>query len=58
MQRYNINIRNTYRIGEQEEIHMIEDILTSVFNELIDQGLDPETFEDGLVITREMIFGE
>lgn len=58
MKRYDINIRNTYRINEHEEIHMIEDILSSVFNELIDQGLDPETFEDGLVITKEMIFGE
>lgn len=57
MKRYNINIKNTYRIDEHEEIHMIEDILTSVFNELIDQGLDPETFEDGLIITKEMIFG-
>lgn len=58
MQRYSINIKNTYRIDEHEEIHMIEDILTSVFNELIDQGLDPMTFDDGLVITRERIFGE
>jgi len=57
MQRYNINIKNTYHIDEHEEIHMIEDILSSVFNELIDQGLDPETFEDGLIITKEMIFG-
>lgn len=58
MKRYHINIRNTYRIDEHEEIHMIEDILSSVFNELIDQGLDPMTFKDGLDITKEMIFGE
>lgn len=58
MKRYHINIRNTYRIDEHEEIHMIEDILSSVFNELIDQGLDPETFKDGLDITKEMIFEE
>lgn len=58
MQRYHINIRNTYRIDESEELHMIMDILGDVFNELIDQGLDPETFKDGLVITKEMIFGE
>lgn len=58
MKRYNINIKNTYRIDEHEEIHMIEDILSSVFNELIDQGLDPETFKDGLDVTKEMIFEE
>ena len=58
MKRYHINIRNTYRINEDEEIHMIEDILSSVFNELVDQGLDPETFKDGLDITKEMIFEE
>ena len=58
MKRYHINIRNTYRIDEHEEIHMVEDILSSMFNELIDQGLDPETFEDGLIITKEKIFGE
>lgn len=58
MKRYHINIRNTYRIDEHEEIHMIEDILSSVFNELIDQGLDPETFKDGLDVTKEMIFEE
>ena len=58
MKRYHINIRNTYRIDEHEEIHMIEDIISSVFNELIDQGLDPETFRDGLDITKEMIFEE
>ena len=58
MKRYNINIRNTYRIDEHEEIHMIEDILSDVFNELIDQGLDPETFKDGLDVTKEMIFEE
>lgn len=58
MKSYNINIKNTYCINEYEETHMIEDILSSVFNELIDQGLDPETFEDGLIITKEMIFGE
>lgn len=57
MKRYNINIRNTYRVNENEELHMIMDILGDVFNELIDQGLDPETFEDGLVITKEKIFG-
>lgn len=58
MKRYHINIRDTYRIDDCEEIHMIEDILSSVFNELIDQGLDPETFKDGLDITKEMIFEE
>ena len=58
MKKYNINIRNTYHIGEMDELHMIEDIITDVFDELIDQGLDPETFEDGLIITKEMIFGE
>ena len=57
MKRYNINIRNTYRINEDEEIHMVEDILSDVFNELVDQGLDPVSFEDGLVITKERIFG-
>lgn len=58
MKRYNINIKNTYHICEHEEIHMIEDILSDVFNELIDQGLDPMTFKDGLDITNETIFGE
>lgn len=58
MKSYHINIRNTYHIDEVGELHMIEDILTDVFNELIDQGLDPETFEDGLDITKQMIFGE
>ena len=57
MKSYNINIKNTYRIDEYEELHMIEDILDSVFNELIDQGLDPETFKDGLDFTKQMIFG-
>lgn len=56
MKRYNINIKNTYNINEYEELHMIEDILTDVFNELIDQGLDPMTFKDGLAITSEMLF--
>ena len=56
MKRYNINIKNTYNICEHEELHMIEDILTDVFNELIDQGLDPMTFKDGLDITSEMLF--
>lgn len=58
MKRYHINIRSTYHIDELGELHMVEDILTDVFNELIDQGLDPETFEDGLDITKQMIFGE
>lgn len=58
MKNYHINIRNTYHTDESDELHMVEDILTDVFNELIDQGLDPETFEDGLIITKEMIFGE
>ena len=58
MKSYNINIKNTYRIDEYEELHMIEDILDSVFNELIDQGLDPMTFKDGLDFTKQMIFGE
>lgn len=58
MKRYNINIKNTYHICEHEEIHMIEDIISDVFNELIDQGLDPMTFKDGLDITKEMIFEE
>lgn len=58
MKSYHINIRNTYLIDELGELHMIEDILTDVFNELIDQGLDPVTFEDGLDITKQMIFGE
>lgn len=58
MKSYHINIRNTYRIDESEELHMIMDILSSVFNELIDQGLDPETFKDGLDVTKEMIFEE
>ena len=58
MKSYHINVRNTYRIDEHEEIHMIDDILSSVFNELVDQGLDPMNFEDGLVITKERIFGE
>lgn len=58
MKSYHINIRNSYHIDECGELHMVEDILTDIFNELIDQGLDPETFEDGLIITKEMIFGE
>ena len=58
MKSYNTNIRSTYHIDELGELHMVEDILTDVFNELIDQGLDPETFEDGLDITKQMIFGE
>ena len=58
MKCYHINVRNTYRIEEYEELHMIEDILISVFNELVDQGLDPMTFKDGLDITKEMIFEE
>lgn len=58
MKRYNINIKNTYRINEHEELHMVMDILSDVFNELIDQGLDPMTFKDGLDITKEMLFEE
>lgn len=58
MKRYHINVKGTYRVGEDEELHMIMDILSDVFNELIDQGLDPMTFMDGLDVTKEMIFEE
>ena len=58
MKRYNINIRNTYSIDEHEELHMIMDILSDVFNELIDQGLDPMAFKDGIDITKQMLFEE
>lgn len=58
MKSYHINIRNTYRVDESEELHMIMDILSDVFNELIDQGLDPESIKDGLDVTKEMIFEE
>ena len=58
MKKYNINYKKTYLINEYEEINMIEDIFYDVFDQLIDQGLDPETLKDGIDITKKMFFEE
>lgn len=58
MKKYNVNFKNTYLINEYEEIHMIEDVFYDVFDQLIDQGLDPKTLMDGIDITKAMFFTE
>lgn len=58
MKKYNINCKNTYLINEYEEIHMIDDIFYDVFDQLIDQGLDPKTIMDWIDITKTTFFTE
>ena len=56
MKRYDINIKNTYRIDECEELHMVEDIMMELVEQLIGQGMSDTDVQDAMKFAMENIF--
>lgn len=56
MKRYDINIKNTYRIDECEELHMVEDIMMELVEQLVGQGMSDTDVRDAMKFAMENIF--